>query len=95
MSASCQKGKVSKEGQQRHELLAAQAGQHVAGAEAGRQAGRQVAQHGIAGGVAMGVVDGLEVVGIDQHHRQRLAAAGAALQLAPGQLEEGAGWPAR
>ena len=60
-------------GQDQHELLAAQAAHDVTGADDRAQALGGGDQHPVALGVAERVVDDLEVVEIDQHHRDRPA----------------------
>ena len=57
------------------ELVAAGAGEHVAGPQSRLRHQGEVLEAGIARGVAMGVVDGLEAVEIDHQQRERLAAA--------------------
>ena len=56
-------------GQQNHELVAAQAGDHVGGAHLGLQARGHGAQHHVARVVPVAVVDGLEAVQVEQHQR--------------------------
>ena len=58
------------------ELVAAEAGDHVAGAHAGAQALRDRDQQLVPDGVAERVVDRLEVVDVDEQHRQLRARAG-------------------
>ena len=61
--------------QQDRELVAAEAGGGVGGADAGRDPLGHLEQHPVAGGVAEAVVDGLEVVEVDEHdgHADALA----------------------
>ena len=49
-----------------------------------------MAQHRVADGVAVGVVDALEVVGVDQHQRQRPRRTAPALQFELAGLEQSA-----
>ena len=54
-----------------HELVAAQPGQDVGGAQPVAQAPRHDLQHLVADVVAQRVVDGLEAVEVDEQHAQR------------------------
>ena len=72
------------------ELVAAHAVGEVGAAARGPDRGGQRLQALVAGLVAVRVVDGLEVVDVDEHERQRHAGAGHDLQLARDVLVEGA-----
>ena len=69
-------------GQQGHELVAAQAGDDVAGAQRGADPLGGVAQRVVALLVAELVVELLEVVEVERHERDRVAAPGRPGQLA-------------
>ena len=58
-------------GEDDRELVAAEARHRVVVADAVAQPLRHLQQQLVAGGVAERVVDGLEVIEIDEHHRQR------------------------
>ena len=60
-------------GQQDRELVAAEAAEHVGGAQVGRERAGDGAQQVVTGGVAAGVVDGLEVVEVDHDQAERAA----------------------
>ena len=77
-------------GQQHRELLAADPRHHVDESERHGEQRGQVSQHRIAGRVAVGVVDALEVVDVEQDHRQRPWRALPAFDLEFGGPEEGA-----
>ena len=62
------------------ELVAAEAGHGVAGADAAAEAGGHRRQEPVAGGVAEAVVDGLEVVEVDEQHGAEVAGAAAAVE---------------
>ena len=66
-------------GEDDRELVAADAGHRVVLADAVAEALRHLQQQLVAGRVAEGVVDGLEVIEVDEHHRQRLPAAARAI----------------
>ena len=63
-------------GQQQHEFVAAQARHGVVLAHHGAQAVADLDQQRIAHAVPQRVVDVLEVIEVDEHHRQRCAGAG-------------------
>ena len=63
---------------QRHELVTAEAGQHLALPQHRLHALRRLAQHPVAGVVAVAVVDRLEVVEVDHQQGQAFAAAARA-----------------
>src|SRR5690606_4238543 len=69
------RGRATATGQDRDEFLAAVAAEQVALLQRGAQRARHLAQAGIAAGVAVAVVDRLEVVQVDEQHRDRLARA--------------------
>ncbi len=62
------------------ELVAAEAGDDVAGAQVGAQTGRNSAQQVVAGVVADAVVDQLEVVEVEEEHPDRRAGGGPPAQ---------------
>jgi hypothetical protein len=66
--------------QQQHELVAAQPRHRVLPAHLALQAARQLDQHRVARAVPERVVDGLEVVEVEEHQRQRRAVAVRAVQ---------------
>ncbi|GAA1516122.1 hypothetical protein GCM10009827_033550 [Dactylosporangium maewongense] len=68
------------------ELLAAVAGQGVAGAQQRPPRGRRLLQQPVAGLVAEGVVEALEVVEVQQRHAD-IGAAAAGLRHLPLQLQ--------
>jgi hypothetical protein len=72
-------------GQDGQELLAAVADQEVRGADAGAQPPRDVGQDPVADVVAELIVHVLEVIDVDERHRQRLAAPLGCLHR-PGQV---------
>jgi len=75
-------------GQQHQELLTAEAGDAVGGAQSGAQATGDVLQDTVAQLVAMSVVDRLEVVDVQHEEGQRFTRAGSGQPAAF--LEEGA-----
>jgi hypothetical protein len=75
-------------GQQHGEFLAADAADQVVAAALGAQPCGQRHQRGVASGVAVVVVDPLEVVGIQEQHRHRLAQLLRLVQRGAAQVEE-------
>ena len=69
--------------QDHDEFLAAHPAGDVLVARTIAQQSRERDQHRIAGAVAVAVVEGLEMVEVEGHHRQRLLAPAAARHLAP------------
>ena len=69
-------------GQQHHKLFAAETAEQVGAAQQGLDVGHQVGQHTVALLVAQGVIDLLEVVDIQQQHRQVAVVPQAAGQFA-------------
>ena len=75
-SATCRPvGAVARADEQHGELVAAQAGERVARFHGVAQAAGDVLQQPVAVGVAERVVDGLEIVEVDDHERERGARA--------------------
>ena len=70
------------------ELVAAEAGDDVAGAQVGAQPRRDRAQQGVAGVVAEAVVDQLEVVEVEEEDPDRRAGDGRALQRVVERVDE-------
>ena len=60
-------------GEEHGELVAAEAGERVGGAQRAAQPARDLLEQPVAVGVAERVVDGLEVVEVDDHQHERLA----------------------
>ena len=74
-------------GEDQHELLAAVPADHVGRPKVRGDRLGDAPQHVVAGRVAVGVVDGLEVVDVDEGHRQRPLVAVGPLDLVE-QLDE-------
>lgn len=68
-------------GKQQHELIAADPGQQVGGAQDGLRRLRQMHERGVTGGVTALAVDPLEAVEVEERHRQRFARALGARKL--------------
>src|SRR5262245_21444363 len=68
-------------GQQGAELVAAEARGAIAGAELAPQARADLGQHATADQMAVRVHHALEVVDVEEHHRERLPAAHLVIQL--------------
>jgi hypothetical protein len=72
--------RIGEVGDHERELVAADSGRRVRGAEHAPDPGRDLAQHGVAGRVAVRVVDLLEAVDVEGHHRHEPAIAPGADQ---------------
>ena len=80
-------------GEEDGELVAAEAGERVVGAQGAAEPAADLLQEPVAVGVAEGVVDGLEVVEVDDHQHERLV--GPARACARGGRAAARGWAAR
>ena len=87
-STCCTPAVVDRAVQQHGELVAAQAGGGVGGADGLVQPLREDLEQQVAGLVAVGVVDRLEAVEVDVEHRGPLAVAAGQVQVVLGAVEE-------